>query len=157
MERIKIYDILHHEHLCQICLVLVDHCSMKKMFDQLEHKAIKIKFFAFHQVDQNGFHCTFCVDRSYLKTTQNILMNLAISEENININDAAGMVAIYGPHFVERPGIIDAMHQALTSQGVHVLAISTTLSTSYFIIPAAEVVRAIAILKEAFEIPQGKV
>jgi hypothetical protein len=38
-----------------------------------------------------------------------------------------------------------------------VLAISTTVSTSYFIIPALEVVRALEILREAFEIPRGKI
>ncbi len=67
------------------------------------------------------------------------------------------MVAIHGPHFAEQSGIIDAMHHALTSQGLKVLAISTTVSTSFFVIPASEVVTAIDILKEAFEIPQGKI
>jgi predicted amino acid-binding ACT domain protein len=58
---------------------------------------------------------------------------------------------------VEQPGIIDNMHNALSSQGVNVLAISTTISTSFFVIPASEVIRAIDILNEAFEIPRGKV
>ena len=67
------------------------------------------------------------------------------------------MIAIYGPHFVEKPGIIHAMHSALTSRGINILAISTTISTSFFIIPSSDVIRAVTCLKDNFEIPTGKV
>lgn len=157
MERIKIYDILHHEHLSQICLNLMGDNCLKDLFDQLAEKGIKIKFSAFHQEKEGVLHFSFCIERSYLKTTQALLLQLPLKEEDIHIIPEAGLVAIYGPHFVERPGIIDAMHNALSSHGVQVLAISTTLSTSFFIISAFEVVRAIDILKETFEIPMGKI
>ena len=86
-----------------------------------------------------------------------MLIDLALDEDSIHIRPEVGMVAIYGPHFVERPGIIDTMHNALSSQAVHIYSISTTLSSSFFIIPASEVVHAVDILKQTFEIPQGKV
>ena len=156
-ERIKIYDILHHDQLCLVRLTLIENNYLKGLFEQLEKNAIKIKFFASHQERNGVLHLSFCVERSVLKTTRKILLQLALKDEDIHINAEAGMVAIYGPHFVEQPGIIDNMHNALSSQGVNVLAISTTISTSFFVIPASEVIRAIDILNEAFEIPRGKV
>ena len=157
MERIKIYDILHHDHLCQIELTRVENSCLKTLFDQLENREIKVKFFACHQEKNGEPQLTFCVERSSFKTTQKILSQLPLKDENIHINPGVGMVAIYGPHFVERPGIIDIMHNALSSRSVKVLAISTTLSSSFFVVPSTEVVRAVDILKQTFEIPMGKV
>ena len=156
-KRIKIYDILHHDNLSLIRLSLVENNCLKNLFDQLERKEIKIKFFASHQERDDVLQLAFCVERSALKTAQNILYQLSLKDEDIHVNAEAGMVAIYGPHFVEQYGIIDNMHNTLSSQGVSVLAISTTISSSFFVIPASEVVRAVDILNEAFEIPKGKV
>ena len=156
MERFKIYDILHHDRLCLIRLTLKDHSCIKGIFDQMEGMWIKIKFSAFQQEGDGLFQITFCVDRSDLKRAQKALRKSDLKEEDIHMLHEAGMVAIYGPHFVERPGIIAVMHNALSSQGVKVLAISTTLSSSFFVIPASEVYRAVDILKQAFEIPSGK-
>jgi len=157
MERIKIYDILHHDHLCQIELNLGENSSLKALFDQLENREIKIKFIAFHQEREENPQLTFCVERSSLKTTQKILSQLSLKDEDVHINPGVGMVAIYGPHFVERHGIIDVMHNALSSRSIDILAISTTLSSSFFVVPSSEVVRAVDILRETFEIPMGKV
>jgi aspartokinase len=156
MERFKIYDILHHDRICQIRLSLKDHSCIKGIFDQMEGLLIKIKFSAFQQERGGLLQLIFCVDKSDLKRAQKALRESDLKEEDIHILHEAGMVAIYGPHFVERPGIIAVMHNALSSQGVKVLAISTTLSTSFFVIPASEVCRAVDILKQAFEIPRGK-
>ncbi len=156
MERFKVFDVLHHEHLSQISLTLIENNCLKGLFEQLEETGIKIKFLVCHQGEDGVLHLTFCVEKSNLKTTQKIL-KISLKEDAIHIYPEAGMVAIHGPHFAEQSGIIDVMHHALSSKGLKVLAISTTVSTSFFIIPASEVVRAIEILKEAFEIPQGKI
>lgn len=157
MERFKIYNILHHDHLGQISLALTeDNNCLEDLFGQLDERGVKIKFLVFQQEKDGFFQLTFCVEKGDLKATQKTLSHLSLKDEAIYINPKAGMVAIYGPHFVERPGIVDAMHQALSSQGVKILAISTTVSTSFFVIPATQVILATDILREAFEIPQGK-
>jgi len=92
-----------------------------------------------------------------LKTTLNTLTELLHADTPIDIFPEAGMVGIHGPHFDEQPGILDVMHNCLSSRGLKILAISTTVSTSFFILPASEVVKATDLLKEAFEIPQGKI
>ncbi len=157
MQRFKVFDILHHEHLSQITLCLMEINCLKDLFEQLEEMGIKIKFLVSHRGEDEFLYLTFCVERTDLKTTQKILLQLSLNEDSVNIHPEVGMVAIHGPHFAEQPGIINVMHHALFSQGMEVLAISTTVSTSFFVIPACEVVRAIDILKEAFEIPQGKI
>ena len=110
-----------------------------------------------HHENDGTLHLTFCVERSSLKTTHNTLLELPLQEDVIDIQPDVGLVAIHGPHFAEEPCIINVMHRALSSKGLQILAISTTVSTSYFIIPAIEVVRALEILREAFEIPRGKI
>jgi aspartokinase len=157
MERFKVFDVLHHEHLSLISLSITDPSFLPGLFEQLEGKEIKIKFLVSHHENDGRLHLIFCVERSSLKTTQNTILEFPLGEDAMDIQPEAGMVAIHGPHFAEEPGIINVMHSALSSQHLQVLAISTTLSTSYFIIPAFEVVRALEILREAFEIPRGKI
>lgn len=157
MERLKIYDILHNENLCQIKLITKNSGCVESLFKQLGNREIKIKFFAFHQDGNEKSQFTFCVEKSELKTTQKILMEIPFDEKDIQINPKVGMVAIYGPHFVEKSGIIDSMHSAISSRGINILAISTTISTSFFVIPSSDVIRAVTCLHETFEIPQGKV
>ena len=157
MERLKIYDILHNENLCQIKLTTKNNSCVEDLFNQLGNREIKIKFFAFHQDENESSQFAFCIQKSELKTTQKILTEISFDEKDIHIDKEVGMVAIYGPHFVEKPGILHAMHSALSSQGINILAISTTISTSFFIIHSSDVVRAINCLNEMFEIPTGKV
>ena len=157
MERFKVFDVLHHEHLSLISLSLADPASLPELFERLEEKQIKIKFLVSHHENDGRLNLTFCVERSSLKTTHNTLLELPLPEDVLDIQPEVGMVAIHGPHFAEEHGIINVMHNALSSQELQVLAISTTVSTSYFIISASEVVRALDILREAFEIPRGKV
>jgi aspartokinase len=157
MERLKIYDILHNENLCQVKLTTKNNSYVEDLFNQLGNREIKIKFFAFHQDGNESSQFAFCIQKSELKTTQKILTEIPFYEKDIHINTEVGMIAIYGPHFVEKPGIIHAMHSALTSQGINILAISTTISTSFFIIPSSNVIRAVTCLRENFEIPTGKV
>jgi aspartokinase len=157
MERLKIYDILYNENLCQIKLTIRKTNFLASLFERLGKRDIKIKFFAFHQGLNEILQLTFCIKKSDLKTTQKILTEMPLEEKDIHIDPRVGMVAIYGPHFVEKPGIIDMMHSAVSSQGINILAISTTVSTSFFIIHSSDVVRAVSCLNEMFEIPQGKV
>jgi aspartokinase len=157
MERFKVFDVLHHEHLSLVSLSLTEPSLLPGLFEQLEGKEIKIKFLVSHNENDGRLHLIFCVERSSLKTTQNSIMDLPLPEDALDIQPEVGIVAIHGPHFAEEPGIINVMHSALSSQNLQVLAISTTLSTSYFIIPTPEVVRALDILREAFEIPRGKI
>ena len=157
MKRLKIYDILYNENLCQIKLTIKNNSVLASLFDKLGKRDIKVKFFAFHQDVNEILQLTFCIEKSELKTAQKILTEISLEAKDIQIDPKIGMVAIYGPHFAEKPGILDMMHTAVSSQGINILAISTTVSTSFFIIPSSDVARAVNCLNETFEIPRGKV
>jgi aspartokinase len=157
MDRFKVFDVLHYEHLAQVSLVLPENRSLKDVFEQLERKGIKIKFLVCHRAAENIIYVTFCVERGSFKTTHNVLTELLSPDTAIDIFPDVGMVGIHGPHFDEQSGIIDVMHNCLSSRGLRILAISTTVSTALFTLPVSEVVRAVDLLKDAFEIPQGKI
>lgn len=155
-ERLKIYDVLHNDYLCRICLNLPSLDRLDQLFRRLDDHQIKLKFLAFLRGPQNLRHISFCVERSHLKTVRSMVEQLLPPDTSFDFFDEAGTVAIYGPHFGERFGILDSMHHALTSQGVEVMGISTTVSTSFLVVRAEAVGRAVAILKQLFEIPSGK-
>lgn len=157
MERFKVFDVLHHEHLSLISLTLAEGSHPQDLFNKMEARDIKIKFLASHQEINGEAQLTFCVERSSLKSTRKTLEELFLQEDAFSAHPEVGMVAIHGPHFAEQYGIVAVMHNALSSRGVQVLAISTTVSTSSFIIPSPEVVRALDLLRQAFEIPRGKI
>ena len=136
MDRVKIYDILHHDFLCQVRLRFLEPNLLNSLFEKLGEKGIKIKFFNSCLESPGGLCLSFCVERSYMKATRELLRQVKFPEEDIQIIPEAGPVAIYGPHFVETPGIIDVMYNALTSRGITVLAVSTTISTSFFVVRA---------------------
>jgi len=48
MERFKVFDVLHHEHLSLISLSLPEPSSLPGLFERLEGKEIKIKFLVSH-------------------------------------------------------------------------------------------------------------
>ena len=155
MERLKVFDILHHDYLSHINLSLSDDAQAIQLFEQLEEKEIRMKFLALQKKDKAGGRLSFCVERSNFKSVQRILTRLELEDKGSFYNDA-GMVAVYGPHFGEKSGIIDLMHNALTKDGISVFGISTTISTSYLVVPGSQVVQAIESLKKIFEIPQSR-
>ena len=155
MERLKVFDILHHDYLSLINLTLACDAQAIQLFEQLEEKEIRIKFLAVQKKDKDGGRLSFCIERSSLKSVQKILTRLDLEKKSSIYNDA-GMIAVYGPHFGEKAGIIDMMHNVLTKDGISVFGISTTISTSYFVVPGPQVFQAVETLKKIFEIPQGR-
>jgi aspartate kinase len=97
-----------------------------------------------------------CVARDCLAAALDVLIETARdagAQEIVHTDDVA-MLAIFGPHFGERPGIAGVMFTALASAGIHTLAISTSISTVSCIIHAAQLDRAIQVLHEAFLPPR---
>lgn len=64
-----------------------------------------------------------------------------------------GMVAVFGPHFRDRPAIAGTMLTALGAAGVEVLAISTSISTVACLVAAEEMDRAVGVLEATFQLP----
>jgi len=74
--------------------------------------------------------------------------------QEVQVVPSVGMVAIYGPHFRERPAIAGAMFSALAEAGIEIMAISTSISTVACVIAGEELTRAVDVLKGTFVLPK---
>jgi aspartokinase len=98
-----------------------------------------------------------CVAQGQLATALGILERIGsdVGAEEITHIDDVAMLAIFGPHFGERPGVAGVMFAALASAGINTLAISTSISTVSGIIHAAQLDKAIQVLRETFLPPRA--
>lgn len=101
-------------------------------------------------------HLLFCVQdcdlRAALATVAEALPDCSTSHER-----GVAVLAVHGPHFRERSGCAAAAARALAAAGVTVHAISTSVSSVAFVVPADAVRTAVPALRAAFEIPSGGV
>jgi aspartate kinase len=65
----------------------------------------------------------------------------------------AAIVSIFGPDFRERPGIAGTMFEALATQGINILAISTSISTVSCVIESDSLETALNALRKTFDLP----
>lgn len=63
------------------------------------------------------------------------------------------LVAVYGPHFSDRPAIAGTMFSALAHAGIDLLMVTTSISTVAGVIAAHDLERAVAVLRETFLLP----
>lgn len=78
----------------------------------------------------------------------------AVGAREVKAIPHVALVAVYGPHFSDRPAIAGTMFQALAEAGTELLLITTSISTVAGVVAAAELARAVAVLQEAFLLPQ---
>ncbi len=76
-----------------------------------------------------------------------------IGAEGISVTPDVAMVSIFGPDFREIPGIAGTMFAALASEGINILAISTSISTISCIIEARHLNTAVLTLGRVFDVP----
>ena len=76
-----------------------------------------------------------------------------VNAQEIRATPRVALVAVYGPHFSDRPAIAGTMFSALAEAGMELLMVTTSISTVACVITAGELPQAIAVLKEAFLLP----
>lgn len=98
-----------------------------------------------------------CVAQSQLAASLDILKAVGdhVGAEAIVHRSEVAMLATFGPHFGERPGISGVMFTALAAAGISTLAISTSVSTLSCLIDAAQLDDAIHVLQETFLPPRA--
>lgn len=77
----------------------------------------------------------------------------ALNARAVEERTPVALVAIYGPHFSDRPAIAGEMFSALVGAGIEVLMITTSISTVAGVIAAEDLERAEAVLKKTFLLP----
>ena len=127
------------------------------IFSALGSKGINCPFIV-HTFDLNNQdNIALCVAQSQLSAALEVLESVSsdMGAKKVVYTGEVAMIAVFGPHFGERPGVAGVMFSALASSDINILAISTSISSLSCVIDAARLDEAIRALHDAFERPQS--
>lgn len=104
---------------------------------------------------ENRDHVVLCVSRSDLNLTLELLEGIRkdVGAQAVIQVPSVGIVSVFGPDFRERPGIAAHVFEALASEGINILAISTSISTISCVIAEESLDQAAEVLGETFALP----
>jgi aspartate kinase len=125
------------------------------IFSALGTQGINCPFIV-HTIDLDSLDSiVLCVSREQLDEALAVLetVRATVGAKDVVYEKEVGMIAIFGPHFGDRPGIAGIMFSALASGGINILAISTSISSLSCLIDANRMDDAIQALKQAFAQP----
>jgi len=156
-ENIKIGGIIQKRNLAKIgILAIPDRPGVAgAVFTALGVHGINCPFIV-HTIDRDNLDSiVLCVSRDQLGEALDVLetVKTTIGAREVLYEREVGMLAIFGPHFGDRPGVAGIMFSALASVGINILAISTSISSLSCLIDAARMDDGIQALKQAFEQP----
>ncbi|NWF93344.1 MAG: hypothetical protein HXY46_10535 [Syntrophaceae bacterium] len=121
----------------------------------LGEKNINIEFIV-HTLDLEGNgNLTFCIDRKDLEPTLELLEGIKslMEAKAISSRPDVAVVSVFGPHFREKPFISGLILNALGISGIHILAISTSISSCSCLIQVDQLEDAMRALHQTFEAP----
>ena len=100
-------------------------------------------------------HIVLCVDSSDTEQALSLAERARpdIGAAEVRLTEDVALISIFGPDFRERPGVAGQMFDALSAEGINILAISTSISTVSCVIHQADLRKAEHALLEAFELP----
>ena len=127
------------------------------IFSALGSEGINCPFIV-HTFDlSNQDSLALCVAQSQLAAALEVLESVGntVGAKKVVYTGEVAMIAVFGPHFGERPGVAGVMFSALASVGINILAISTSISSLSCVIEADQLDKATQALQEAFERPRA--
>jgi aspartate kinase len=156
--KFRIGGIIQKRDLAHICIIgIPDRPGVAgALLTSLANQDVNCAFMVHLINAQNQDSLVLCVAQDRLTMALDILGTIGgdVGAKEITHMDNVAMLAIFGPHFGERPGIAGVMFAALASAGISTLAISTSISTVSCIIHAAQLDEAIEVLHETFLPPR---
>ena len=127
------------------------------IFSALGSEGINCPFIV-HTFDLNNQDSiALCVAQSQLAAALRVLESVrdSVGAKKVVYTGEVAMIAVFGPHFGERPGVAGVMFSALASAEINILAISTSISSLSCIIDTAQLDKASRALQEAFDRPRA--
>jgi aspartate kinase len=157
MDKIRIGGIMQNAHLSLLNVTAVpDRPGIAAaILDGLGRGQINVQFIV-QSIDQSGRdQVALCVDRNDLQAALDVVKGVApaLQAGGVSAQPEVAIVSIFGPDFRERPGIAGTMFDALASQHVNILAISTSISTVSCVIHAEGLEAALSALRKTFDLP----
>jgi aspartate kinase len=156
-QNIKIGGIIQKRNLAKIGILSIpDRPGVAgAIFSALGARGINCPFIV-HTIDLDNLDSiVLCVSRDQLDEALDVLeiVKTTVGAKDVVYDKEVGMIAIFGPHFGDRPGIAGIMFSALATAGINILAISTSISSLSCLIDASRMDDAIQVLKQAFAQP----
>lgn len=157
MEKTRIGGVIRRTHLAQIDVLSVPDKPgvAAALLKSLGDVPINAQFIVQCIDAENRDHIVICVDADDAAQAVALVNQVSpqICAGCIRVNQAVAILSIFGPDFRERPGIAGQMFDALASQGINILAISTSISTVSCVIHSADLEKAHQALLDTFELP----
>ena len=159
MKKIKLSGIIEYRDLNVLSLENIpDHPGVAGIiFQALGHRGIKVQFIvqALNRLRQS--QVLLAIAESEGREALAVMEELRprIGNPDLTLQSNRAIISIFGPHFRERPGIAGIFFQALGSQGINILGVSTSISTCSCVIEAADLPGAVKAVGEAFELPDS--
>jgi len=157
MDKIRIGGIMQNAHLSLLNVTAVpDRPGIASaILGGLGEERVNVQFIVQCIDERQRDQISLCVDRDDLPTALQILDNVAPELEAAKVvsHPEAAIVSIFGPDFRERPGIAGTMFEALATEGINILAISTSISTVSCVIHSEHLEVALNALRDTFDLP----
>ncbi|MBC7258690.1 MAG: ACT domain-containing protein [Chloroflexi bacterium] len=157
MEKTRIGGVIRRTHLAQIEVLSVpDRPGVAAaLLKALGDAHINVQFIVQCIDSENRDHIVLCVDRDDMARAMALVNQVSpqLCAGCIRVNEDVAIVSIFGPDFRERPGIAGQMFDALASENINILAISTSISTVSCVIQNADLQKADQALLRTFELP----
>jgi aspartokinase len=157
MKKIKLGGIIEYRNLNILSLENIpDHPGVAGIiFQALGQRGINVQFIVHGLNRLRQSQVILAVDESEGREALAVLEELRprIGHPDLAFQSDRTIISIFGPHFRERPGIAGTFFQALGSQGINILAVSTSISTCSCVIEAADLPGAVKAVSGAFELP----
>ena len=155
--KVKIGGIMQNDHLARVSIMGVpgrpDTAAM--LLNALGQAGINVEFIVQCPDHRNDDHIVLCVDRDELSRTLDLVCQLEaeLCATAVKSDPAVAGLGIFGPDFRVRPGIAGMFFAALANAGIHIQAVSTSISTVMVIIAANRLAEAVAAIQRTFELP----
>jgi aspartate kinase len=122
-------------------------------------RGINVEFVVELSDHEGRSHILFCVRSAHLADATAAIADIAakLNSPHIVGREDVALVAVYGPHFKDKPGCAAQAFSAIAEAGVNILAISTSVSSITSMVDAPRLETAIGALKKAFDVPEAAI
>lgn len=156
-KKIKVGGILAHSGLATISVHTKSNRvdNLGTILYSLGKKNINLEFIV-HNIDIKGNgDLTFCIDKNRFEVAMEILKEIQplIEVNDISYHQDVAILSVFGPHFREKPMVSGLMVSALNKADIHILAISTSISSCSCLISMQQMTKAIKALNDVFDAP----
>jgi aspartate kinase len=157
LAKIKIGGIIQHGDLALIQILGLPPASqaVAAVLEALGGRGVNVPVVVQSHGTGRRSNMAFAVSRPDLERAMRLVRSVCaeLGAEAVESTPEVGFVAVFGPHFRDRPAIAGTMFAALATAGLDLLAITTSISTVACLIREADLPHAVAVLEETFELP----